>query len=446
MTKLYKYPISNAHEEDVRASGFDCRDPDKRHPVKPHELLQHIQTRAHGKNARAGALLNAKHHNAPGLVRGIIAIITLPLLVLGQPVKATPREAPPITQVETPLDLPVNLTVEFQTGALDYLREIDLSDPQWQLLTLLLILSVVWWAARTLRSIRILLQKPEASEMADTQLCFPGFPDIPHVWPTDLPGAPTKNPIPETSFSWNIQGASRVGKFRSENQDDFGLGTEYENKTGFVLCDGAGGHKGGKEAAENAVAYLLPFIDPNSGKTKFCNPMDQLKAAIEKARTNASQEKCEGITTAILAIMENDWLHYATLGDGGLSVIWPDGMVSHYLTPHHQLGMPSNQIAAFIGHDCDVPPRMGSVRLEPGCIVLAMSDGASDIFPFEDFSWSRDQHRKLLKNQGSDLSEALLKQIESARSEDTGAYLHSDNMTLIMALLIENPAREHENG
>lgn len=443
MTKLYKYPISNAHDEDVRASGFDCRDPDKRYPVKPHELLQHIQTRAHGKNARAEALLNAKHHNTPGLVRGIIAILALPLFALGQPVKATPWDAPPIPQVAAPLETPTNIAVEFQTHALDYLHEIELSDPQWQLLMLFLILSVSWWAARTLRSIRILLQNPEAPEMPNSQLYFPDFP---HMLPGDLPGAPITDSIPEPSFSWNIQGASRVGKFRSENQDDFGLGTEDGNKTGFVLCDGAGGHKGGKEAAENAVSCLLPFIDPNSGKTKFCNPMDQLKAAIEKARANASQGKCEGITTAILVIMENDWLHYATLGDGGLSVIWPDGMVSHYLTPHHQLGMPSNQIAAFIGHDCDVPPRMGSVRLEPGCIVLAMSDGASDIFPFEDFSWSRDQHRKLLKNQGSDLSEALLKQIESARSEDTGAYLHSDNMTLIMAILTENPARERENG
>lgn len=83
MTKLYKYPISTAHEEDVRASGFDCRDPDKRHPVKPHELLQQIQARAHAQSGRAAALLNAKHLNSPGLVRGIIAIITLPLLVLG---------------------------------------------------------------------------------------------------------------------------------------------------------------------------------------------------------------------------------------------------------------------------------------------------------------------------------------------------------------------------
>ncbi len=130
-------------------------------------------------------------------------------------------------------------------------------------------------------------------------------------------------------------------------------------------------------------------------------------------------------------------MHYATLGDGAITIIWPDGMVGPVQVPHHTAGQPSNIINAYIGGDCSTAPRTGSLRLETGATVLAMTDGASDLFPFEDFAPNRAEYRTVLG-----LSGALLQQLEAARDPDTEAYLHHDNMTLAMARLME--AKDHD--
>lgn len=82
--------------------------------------------------------------------------------------------------------------------------------------------------------------------------------------------------------------------------------------------------------------------------------------------------------------------------------------------------------------------RVGSIRLEPGCIILAMSDGASDLFNYDHFAEHRDRYRDLLKDPEIHLTGHLLKQIEEARNEKTGVYLHHDNMTLIVVVLEGN--------
>lgn len=59
-----------------------------------------------------------------------------------------------------------------------------------------------------------------------------------------------------------------------------------------------------------------------------------------------------------------------------------------------------------------------------------MSDGASDLFPYEDFAQHREDYCNVRGLAGS-----ILAQIEAARDPDTNAYLHHDNMTLAMARL-----------
>jgi len=82
---------------------------------------------------------------------------------------------------------------------------------------------------------------------------------------------------------------------------------------------------------------------------------------------------------------------------------------------------------------------MGMVRLEPGTTVMLMSDGASDLFPYADFAENRDVYSVPLSNKNnSGLADRFLEQLEAARNPDSGAYLHHDNMSLVIGHFSEN--------
>ena len=248
----------------------------------------------------------------------------------------------------------------------------------------------------------------------------------------DKQDVPTSIPL-----TWKSSGASRMGKVRSDNQDAWRVNTVAPNAVLLGVFDGAGGVEGGGEAARNAVACVFQSLNRHVVEKGAASlTTDHLEAAIAVARKDSLMRDLSGITTAIVAALVDDRLIYATLGDGALSIIWPDGMVSDVLTPHHSAGAPSNIINAFIGQSCVVPPRVGTIRLEPGCTVMAMSDGASDLFPFEEFALAHhDQIAAWDAAPDNALPDRILAELEAARDPVTGAYLHSDNMTLVAAHL-----------
>lgn len=236
-------------------------------------------------------------------------------------------------------------------------------------------------------------------------------------------------------YEWRIDGASRTGQARSENQDACRMVRGSDNRAALILCDGAGGVAGGKLAAETAAQALADAIERTLKSTEPADWPTTFEQAVAEARQSVKAEAEAGITTAIIAVLENNLLHFATLGDGALVTVWPDGMTQEVLVPHHVLGEQTNIIAGFIGHDCMVPPRIGSIRLEPGSFVIAMSDGAGDLFPRESFAASGDAYRAEIASADGGIADKLLEQLEAARDPDTGAYLHSDNLTLLIGLL-----------
>ena len=323
----------------------------------------------------------------------------------------------------------------------------DVRDPIW-LFILLTTLVGLKALALLLHACSSRTFKLETPDMPNLQLALPTADDLPvtkepEKVPLNYFTPPASEIGSDPGYNWQVKGASRTGKSREENQDTFAVCKHKGHQSCFVLCDGAGGHEGGREASHRGVEEILPLLNAYSGKSMFINPFQRLEHAINRARFSALNGERKGITTAILCVMEGNWLYYATLGDGALSVVWPDGMISDLLTPHHILGQPSNIIGAYVGDDCQIPARMGAVRLEAGCMVLAMSDGASDIFGYEHFAEKRDQYRELFLSGDIDLPDELLVQVENARDPETGAYLHHDNMTLIVALLA---CEESDNG
>ncbi len=240
-------------------------------------------------------------------------------------------------------------------------------------------------------------------------------------------------------FRWNFNGSTRLGKFRSENQDTFTIWQECETSGFLAVFDGAGGIVGGHQAALSASDICLATMKETSGEGLSAG--ERLKLAIERARKSAKLKELTGLTTAVLVHVKDNILTYATLGDGALAAIWPDGMVSQILVPHHILGQPDNIITGYIGGNCDVPPRTGLVTLEPSTTLMLMSDGASDLFPYQDFAEKREAFANhLINGTQHGLVDNFLTQIEEARDPKTDAYLHDDNMTLVLAHLTERSA------
>jgi len=237
-----------------------------------------------------------------------------------------------------------------------------------------------------------------------------------------------------TPLSWSVDGATRTGKVRTENQDAFIIWRESVSSVFMAVFDGAGGVAGGREAAQTAAKVCETVIKESAGSA--LSPLARLEQAIAKARQLFREKELTGITTAILTLVVDDILYYATLGDGALAAIWPDGMVGHIQTPHHVLGQPSNIITAFIGRDCEVRPRTGCLTLDPDTTIMLMSDGISDLFPYADFAENRDIYSVPLSSKDNHgMADHFIAQVERARDLKTQAYLHSDNMTLVLGHL-----------
>ena len=245
--------------------------------------------------------------------------------------------------------------------------------------------------------------------------------------------------------SWRTDASSRLGKVRQENQDTFRVVNLSGNRTALIVCDGAGGVEGGKLAAETAADGLASGLARAFESELTLSWEDVIESSFARAREAVQAQKEAGITTAIVALLDGHSLHFATLGDGALTLIWPDGMIQHLLAPHHRRDQPSNVIAGYIGHDCSVPPRIGTLRVEPGSLLFAMSDGVSDLLPFDGLADDRETIIQMLKTPGTELADHFLAQIEAARDPDTGAYLHHDNMTLAIGLL-PNPEGDRDDG
>jgi protein phosphatase len=100
----------------------------------------------------------------------------------------------------------------------------------------------------------------------------------------------------------NLYIQSKTGG-RLENQDFYSsIQTPYGEL--IVVCDGMGGHNGGKHAAETAVKIILEEVS----KSEVQNPVNALHAAIGKANTSIWEEShannhLKGMGTTVVALL-----------------------------------------------------------------------------------------------------------------------------------------------
>jgi len=429
MTKSTRYQPSDAFKRGLRQrTGFCVEDPDRRIPIQNDMPARILAMRTPRQNDRANQLLVARQ-GLDGKDRARAFPLSVPGFGLGASWPEDAHAKLPelnLRDLASTLD-PQTLMASNWTATVweiaDAILQVDLSHPLFGLTLGGLLLMA---QAKGIRQRKQILKTiSSADEPAQADL----FPDDPSSNGKAEPGT-------DISLRWSTDAASLQGKVRKENQDAYRVLTLSKNTQVLIVCDGAGGIEGGKEAAQSAVASIEDHLAAIWENTAALSIAD-LEQAIEQARIAARKKTLTGVTTALVVLLQQDQMSFATLGDGALTVIWPDGMVGPVQVPHHTAGQPSNIINAYIGGDCSAPPRTGSLRLEPGATVLAMTDGASDLFPFEDFALNRECYTQM-----DGLALGLLTQLEQARDPDTGAWLHSDNMTLAMARLSTGPREE----
>ncbi|MEK9138825.1 MAG: Stp1/IreP family PP2C-type Ser/Thr phosphatase [Bacteroidota bacterium] len=114
-----------------------------------------------------------------------------------------------------------------------------------------------------------------------------------------------------------------VGLMRNENQDAYGVFAaspdEHTSHKGqlFVVADGMGGHKGGKQASELAVKIIGETYSADADKSVLESLANALQAANEAVyRASLRSSALSGMgTTCVALVVRGNHVHVAHIGD-----------------------------------------------------------------------------------------------------------------------------------
>jgi hypothetical protein len=223
---------------------------------------------------------------------------------------------------------------------------------------------------------------------------------------------------------------------RKENQDAYAVRDIADGIAFSTTCDGVGGRPGGRTASRYCSRKLKTRVA--MALISGLSAEDALLDALANSPDQMEEDGIEGLTTALMALIEEDRLTWAGLGDGRICIIHPDGMAQDLMAPHHAPNLPSNVITAHLEAGRAFTPRLGSIRVEPGSLIFTMSDGAGDLFNLEGIAARRKQIVEQIHKAGPEIfCDNLLSHLEGLKDKETGQPLHSDNLTLTV-MLVEN--------
>lgn len=210
------------------------------------------------------------------------------------------------------------------------------------------------------------------------------------------------------SYRINLSALTDTGRGRINNEDVLFTsspnGSYHSRFPGLLLAvfDGMGGTHGGGKAAEIAAESLES--DFRQVKTQHAepNPEDKMKQMLYKAHQQIGQfvrnshDYYNMGTTAVLAWLNNDYLHIAWCGDSRCytvdeehklilqtddhSLVWK-AVINHELTPEQARLHPDNNIITqSLGSTSETPvPDYRKLPLQQAKKVMLCSDGLSDM-------------------------------------------------------------------
>ena len=234
-------------------------------------------------------------------------------------------------------------------------------------------------------------------------------------------------------------GLTDVGMKRQQNQDYLFYS---DDKVGalpnlYIVADGMGGHNAGDIASKTAVESTIEYIKDSGLK----NPVTILRRAIIYANAQVlklarGNRAYSGMgTTFVAAVVDEDTLYVANIGDSRLYTIKDD---IEQVTMDHSLveelirsgrldrnkgrnHPEKNIITKALGIDEEVEPDFFEVRLEPGDKILMCSDGLSNMI--------EDDEIKDIVDNSEDISKPCSVLIDQANY-----YGGRDNISVIIAV------------
>lgn len=232
-----------------------------------------------------------------------------------------------------------------------------------------------------------------------------------------------------------------------------------------VLCDGVGGHQAGEIASEIGVNTITNVVADSNGqqfpevlKTAIIRASEEVVFSAKMSIGDDDDDNRAGMgSTASVAILVGNRLYTATVGDSRIYLIrrgtirqlskdhtWiQDALEIGLITEEQVPGHPNNHvIRRYLGssgvpevdlrlylHEEDTDESAEAnqgTRLQIGDIVLACSDGLSDLVSDEEI-------RQVIEDLSENLNEAVTKLIDLAN--ERGGH---DNITIVTFSVPEN--------
>lgn len=185
---------------------------------------------------------------------------------------------------------------------------------------------------------------------------------------------------------------SDVGREREENQDSCGIFEDAKGRRLLLVADGMGGHRGGQQASQLAVAAIGEYLRGRAEEA----PLELLRGAVSEANRRIREEAARNPeltgmgTTAVLLLLDaaaEAWVGHVgdsrayRLSRGSLEELTRDHSVRRLLIDG---GMPpedadrhpdAHALTRALGAEDDVEVEVARVSLLPGDVFLLCSDG-----------------------------------------------------------------------
>jgi protein phosphatase len=137
----------------------------------------------------------------------------------------------------------------------------------------------------------------------------------------------------------NIYQNDVIGKVRTAQEDSHDMAALTPNGDVFVVCDGMGGHVGGKQASSIAVKSILEYLK----KEKYGNPLQALNEALQFANMQIlgyanEHPELKGMgTTACVLLLHCYEAYIAHAGDSRIYFYLGKEKQLHRITKDHSL-------------------------------------------------------------------------------------------------------------
>lgn len=194
----------------------------------------------------------------------------------------------------------------------------------------------------------------------------------------------------------NIYQKDVIGNVRTAQEDSHDIAALTPNGDVFVVCDGMGGHVGGKQASSIAVKSILEYLK----KERYENPFQALDGALQFANMQIlgyaeAHPELKGMgTTACIVLLGETEAYIAHVGDSRIYLYLGEEKQLHRLTKDHSYVQAlvdagqiteeeaehhpnKNRILKALGVTPKLIPSYDKVLPKNGDVFLICSDGLS---------------------------------------------------------------------